>query len=126
MLPAIKSRFSLSDTPSLRCCWLQVKKAVIILECATAFLVLGHFYAVRCVVAKNKVFFIVYTPIIHLVGVWHAHSYTCYTPVRCMACITVECIYPQKWTVRKIASVRKKASVALLRHALSKFKSYNT
>ena len=54
-LPAMRNRFSLSDTPSLRCCWLQVKKAVIILECATAFLVLGHFYAVPLVVSFNKV-----------------------------------------------------------------------
>ena len=33
-----------------------------------SFLVLGHFYAVLLVAAFNKVFFIVYTPIIHLLG----------------------------------------------------------
>ena len=37
----------------------------------------------RCVVAKNKVFFIVYTPVIHLLGVRALTSYTYYTPVRC-------------------------------------------
>ena len=38
------------------------------------FLALGHFYAVRCVASKNKVFFIVHTHTVHLTGVWRANK----------------------------------------------------
>ena len=40
-----------------------------------------------------------------------------YTPIRCTARVAVECRCPQKWTVRKIASVRKKGECATYKRA---------